>query len=179
MRKSKGKCKIPSLNVDGKIIRDPKEIAENWADYFENLHMPYETTDNDEQASYIVTEINKIVENSNDEDDIFSTQFSFHEVADTIYQMPNGKAPGHDKVCYEHIKFAGTPLLYHLVFLYNSIVALESIPACFKLALKIPIPKGGGKRSQTFDDHRGISLLPVLDKILQKLVLNRILKLRK
>lgn len=32
------------------------------------------------------------------------------------------------------------------------------------------------KHSKTFDDHRGISLLPVLDKILQRLVLNRILK---
>ena len=67
-------------------------------------------------------------------------------------------------------------MLFHLVLLFNAIVALEYVPTCFKLAFKIPIPKGNAKHSKTFDDHRGISLLPVLDNILQRLVLNRILK---
>jgi sarcosine oxidase/L-pipecolate oxidase len=55
------------------------------------------------------------------------------------------------------------------------IIESEKNPVCFKLAIKIPIPKGN-KKSRSFDDHRGISLLPSINKILERIVLSRLLK---
>lgn len=91
-----------------------------------------------------------------------------------VESLPNGKTPGFDGICYEHIKFDGETLLSKLELLFNAIIVSEYIPASFKIGIKIPIPKGKKKQAKTFDDYRGISLLPVLDKILQRLVLNRI-----
>ena len=62
------------------------------------------------------------------------------------------------------------------MLLFNAIVTFEYIPSSFKLAIKVPIPKGSNQQGRTFDDHRGISLLPVVDKILQRIILNRISK---
>jgi hypothetical protein len=36
------------------------------------------------------------------------------------------------------------------------------------------IPKSHNGKNSGFDDHRGISLLPAFDKILQRIILNRI-----
>ena len=49
----------------------------------------------------------------------------------------------------------------------------EEIPAGFKIAIKIPLPKNHNGKKSGFDDHRGISLLPAFDKILQRIILNR------
>ena len=62
-----------------------------------------------------------------------------------------------------------------LLNLCNLIIKTENFPISFKLAIKIPIPKGN-KNSRTFDDHRGISLLPSVNKILERIVLSRLLK---
>ena len=59
------------------------------------------------------------------------------------------------------------------MYLYRNIIEKEYIPRAFKLAVKVPIPKSR-KVKMTFDDSRGINLLPVLDKILERLVLGRI-----
>ena len=49
----------------------------------------------------------------------------------------------------------------------------EEIPASFKIAIKIPLPKSHNGKKSGFDNHRGISLLPAFDKILQRIILNR------
>ena len=59
------------------------------------------------------------------------------------------------------------------MYLYRNIIEKEYIPRAFKLAVKVPIPKSR-KVKMTFNDSRGINLLPVLDKILERLVLGRI-----
>ena len=65
-------------------------------------------------------------------------------------------------------------MLEYLVQLFNSIIKTEYILSSFKLAVKLPIPKGGKIFACTFDDHRGISLLTTFNKILERLVLSRI-----
>ena len=83
--------------------------------------------------------------------------------------LPNGKAPGFDGITYEHIKHGGEVVIDAPLNLFNLIIKSESILISFKLEIKIPIPKGS-KNSRTFDDHRGISLLPSVNKILERIV---------
>ena len=91
-----------------------------------------------------------------------------------VESFPNGKAPGIDRICYEHVNFGDEILRNHLVLLYNAIITFACIPPSFKLAIKVPIPKGSNQQARTFGDHQGISLLPVLGRILQRTILNRI-----
>lgn len=162
------------LEVDGEILDDAEHIAENWANYFENLHR-FECHGNSDDVK---RDVDSIVtkENKHEHQNVLDSPISVFELKRVVEALPNGKAPGLDGICYEHVKFGSDNLLNDLVLLYNAIVTLEYIPASFKLAIKIPIPKGSNQQTHTFDDYRGISLLPVLDKILQRIILNRILK---
>ena len=121
----------PTLEVDEKLVHDPKEIAELWADYFENLHKPSgvdNTSVDARNVEDIEFEILSIAERRNECDDILASPFTVLEIENVVSNLPNGKAPGHDAVCYEHVKYAGSTLLFHLVLLFNAIVALEYVP---------------------------------------------------
>ncbi len=64
-------------------------------------------------------------------------------------------------------------IIHALLNLYTCIIDREEIPNSFKLAVKIPIPKGN-KKGKMFDDHRGISLLSCINKVLERIVLSRL-----
>ena len=64
-------------------------------------------------------------------------------------------------------------IIHALLNLYTCIIDREEIPSSFKLAVKIPIPKGN-KKGKMFDDHRGISLLSCINKVLERIVLSRL-----
>ena len=106
---------------------------------------------------------------------IFSNPITTEEIYTTVKGLPNGKAPGIDGISYEYIKYGGKVVIDALLRLFNLIIESEKNPVCFKLAIKIPIPKGN-KNSRSFDDHRGISLLPSINKILERIVLSRLLR---
>ena len=76
-------------------------------------------------------------------DGILDKLVTTDEIQSVIRKLPAGKAPGHDGVFYEHIKLGEHILVTYLVQLFNSIIKVEYIPSSFKLAVKIPIPKGG------------------------------------
>ena len=88
-----------------------------------------------------------------DIDDILDTPINVDEVSKVVQSLPNGKASGFDGITYEHIKNGGSKLLESLVYLYRNIIEKEYIPRVFKLAVKVPIPKGR-KVKMTFDDSR-------------------------
>ena len=62
-----------------------------------------------------------------------------------------------------------------LLKFYNCIIDRKEIPDSFKLAAKIPIIKSN-KNTYTFDDHRGISLLSSINKVLERILLSRLQK---
>jgi hypothetical protein len=166
------------FNIAAHTAVDPHKITGLWTNYFEDLHefKRYEN-ENIFDSGFLMdieSEIHRMDLLEDESDTVLAQPFALCEVNQVIYDLPNGKSPSFDKICYEHVKYGGPNLLHHIVLLFIAIVCVEHIPLSFKLAVKVPIPKDitGNK---TFDNHRGISLMPVLDKILQKLVSNRIL----
>ena len=166
-----------NLEIGDEMVHDPHKITGLWANYFEYLHefKRYENEnifDSGLILKDIESEIHRLDLLEDESDTVLAQPFTLYEVNQVIYDLPNGKSPGFDKICYEHVKYGGPNLLHHIVLLFNAIVCVEHIPLSFKLAVKVPIPKDiTGKIIIAC----GISLMPVLDKILQKLVLNRIL----
>ena len=81
---------------DGRIISNPEEIANIWADYYQKLLTPEENTnfDNDFKR-YIDKEVSYIIENSSsDFDDILKDPITVKETEDVLIALPNNKAPG-------------------------------------------------------------------------------------
>ena len=123
------------LEMEDKILDHPQEIAEERANYFEKLHK-YEKDDDSE----VIYEVERLAESRN-YDGILSSPVSAFEKKKMVESLPNGRAPGFDGICYEHIKFGSETLLSKLELLFNAIIVSQHIPASFKIRIKIPIPK--------------------------------------
>jgi hypothetical protein len=120
--------------------------------------------------------VDEILKNSESMYDYtFNSSITAEEITSVINTLPEGKSPGVDGITYEHIKYGGEIIVELLLKLFSYVIELEEIPKSFKMAIKIPIPKGN-KTSRTFDDHRGISLFPCINKVLERIVLSRLQK---
>ena len=161
------------LECDGETISDPNKLANLWAGYYEALFTP-NLKFNEQFKTEVDNDVEHLIKQEVQFDGILDEPVTLEELRLIINKLPNGKAPGHDGIFYEHIKMGQCILLDYLVQLFNSIIKIEYIPLSFKLAVKIPIPKGGKTLACTFDDYRGISLLTTFNKILERLVLSRI-----
>ena len=172
VRRKKKKQKVVALEVDNAVLTNPQVVADLWANYYEKLATPPEHEDQEEMKS----KVDEILKNSEDMYDYtFNSSITAEEITSVINTLPKGKSPGIDGITYEHIKYGGEIIVELLLKLFSYIIELEEIPKSFKMAIKIPIPKGN-KTSRTFDDHRGISLLPCINKMLERIVLSRLQK---
>jgi hypothetical protein len=163
---------VVALEVDNAVLTNPQVVADLWANYYEKLATPPEHEDQEEMKS----KVDEILKNSEDMYDYtFNSSITAEEITSVINTLPKGKSPGIDGITYEHIKYGGEIIVELLLKLFSYIIELEEIPKSFKMAIKIPIPKGN-KTSRTFDDHRGISLLPCINKMLERIVLSRLQK---
>ena len=84
--------------------------------------------------------------------------------------MSNSKAPGGDTFTAEHLKYIY--LIGAITWLIIGIVRREKIPQQFKRGPMVPIPKADKDRTVK-DNNRCITLLSVLYKVLDKIILFR------
>ncbi len=96
-------------------------------------------------------------------------------VAKAIKQMSTGKAPGPDAIPTEVFKSDGPSLLHKLTALFQSFWESETLPQKFKDVTTVHIHKSKGNK-RSCDNHRGISLLSIAGKILDRELLNHLLK---
>jgi hypothetical protein len=97
--------------------------------------------------------------------------FTSKDIKKHISKLKNRKVPGYDRITAEHLKYSGPLTNATLAWLLNSIINIEEIPACFKKGLIIPIPKPN-KDCTVKDCNRGITLLPVLYKLFENIIID-------
>lgn len=103
--------------------------------------------------------------------DISTSPPDLNEVIKAIKQLKRGKAPGIDNINVEMLKtddIRSASLLHPLIV---RIWETEQIPSQWIEGLLVKIPKKGDLSS--WDNWRGITLLPTAAKVLAKLLLNR------
>ena len=83
-------------------------------------------------------------------------------------KFPNKTSMGHDRVSNVLVKKLFDTIRYPLCIIFNKSFIEGIYPDKFKLAKVIPLHKGGEK--DDVDNYRSISLLPVMPKILEKLM---------
>lgn len=97
------------------------------------------------------------------------------EVWETIRKLPGKKAPGPDKISNTALKKASKKTILHLTKIFNCCLRLEHFPNPWKQANVVMIPKAG-KNKLTPTNHRPISLLNTMSKLLETLILIRLKK---
>jgi hypothetical protein len=107
-----------------------------------------------------------------DDNSIMRKPFSMPELLKCVSSLKNKKAPGWDNVSAEHIKYGGKDLLCAIRQLFIHMVNTEIVPPDLKKGVIIPIPKGE-KDETIMSNNRGITLLPVIGKLYEKILLNR------
>ncbi len=165
--------KLPS----GKVITDPDEIRDNWKIYFEELYTPKDPKEYDSSFKLFIEKalIDLECQSYTNDDECMKAPITEDEVLRLCNSLKCKKAPGWDGVTSEQIKFGGEFLIKCLSWLFNKITLYEHIPGHFKRGVIVAIPKGN-KDKQLQDNHRGITLIPVMAKLYEKCIMKRIEK---
>lgn len=163
------------LKIEGKLVSDKEQVLGIWRDHCEKLYSPLECENFDEDFKKLVEQ--KVQEYSTLShevtDDPLDTQFQVDEVANVCRSLPNGKAGGLDGIQYEHLKYGGDSCWESLTRILNSIRELEILPESMTTGMIISLFKGKKKSKFDKDSYRGITLLNVIGKILERIILER------
>nr|P21329.1 RecName: Full=RNA-directed DNA polymerase from mobile element jockey; AltName: Full=Reverse transcriptase [Drosophila funebris]AAA28649.1 ORF2; putative [Drosophila funebris] len=99
---------------------------------------------------------------------------TLEEVKELVSKLKPKKAPGEDLLDNRTIRLLPDQALLYLVLIFNSILRVGYFPKARPTASIIMILKPG-KQPLDVDSYRPTSLLPSLGKMLERLILNRIL----
>ncbi len=86
------------------------------------------------------------------------------------------KAPGDDRINYEHVMYGGDQLCYTLCKLYTSMLQYSYIPDGMKTGVIVTLHKGGRKCKTDPDNYRAITLTSSLLKLFERIICRRIEK---
>ena len=162
----------PTTNHDGTILYDPDEINKSWETYYADLHTPKDLPQYNDGHAQMVNETLDSLPSTYFTDDIPSRTFSIEDVQRKCVKLKLGKAAGYDGIYGEHLRYGGHVLYKALQILFNTITVRRVVPSHFKRAVIIPIPKGKNRDATNKDNYRGISLLPVISKVYEQLLLD-------
>ena len=90
-----------------------------------------------------------------------------------ICEQEVGKSPGHDGISMTIIKWCLPYIVAALVSIFNAFMNQGSYPKIFKLAKVTALFKGGIESEA--DNYRPISVLPVLNKVFEKIIHNQLI----
>ncbi|CAH2231394.1 jg27705 [Pararge aegeria aegeria] len=94
------------------------------------------------------------------------------ELIRTIRNLENKKAPGFDLITGEILKHLPMKTIVFLTMLFNAIMRVQYYPIIWKISHICMIPKPGKVPTEP-SSYRPISLLPIISKVFEKILLNR------
>lgn len=169
----KKKNVIPPLATNNGKKYSPLEKAEELASHFADSFSP-NSSPYDPKHDEIYRTFNAPLYNVPHKINFISP----YEIKNIIQNMPNKKAPGHDRINTIILKNLPDNAIAFLNNIYNSILRTGHFPEIWKHSIVHPIPKPNKNHSRA-ENYRPISLLPVMTKILEKLILTRLNKYTK
>ena len=176
--KRKSNSVHPIKTSCNKTLIDPDEIREEWKQYFQVLYTPKDESCYDKEfKNHVKTSLEEMFKESqnNIADDVLTIPITVKEVESVIKGLKSRKAPGYDLLTTECFKYGGIKFKESLTKLFNIICKMEYVSKQFKHGIIVPVPKGN-KDMCDKDNYRGITLLPVIGKIFEKCILQRVEK---
>ena len=77
--------------------------------------------------------------------DIPGGPITVENISTIVSKLKRRKAPGPDRITYEHIVLGGNQMLKCIAKLFNSIILHGKVPHAWKQGLIVPLYKGGDK----------------------------------
>ena len=155
-----------AVTFDHKPTYSSKQIASNFNKQFTTIvkhktNISYRKTDKTVKA----------LPNTNLNTDLLL--ITEQQVKKAIQDSKTNKSTGPDNINIQHLKHLGPKAISLLTDTYNQAILINSIPASWKLAKIIPIPKPNKKPNEG-TSYRPISLLSPIAKTLEKIILPNI-----
>ncbi len=148
-----------------------------WHDHFQDVFCIPEYEDPG-RSDYLKDRVNDIRRQLYNQRTTDHTNFDGIDLMKICESLKEGKACGHDQISYEHIKYGGKLLLKHLRKLFELILQLGCVPNEWRKSVIIMLYKGGNKPRSDTNSYRGISLVPSIAKIFEKIVELELSRLR-
>ena len=128
-----------------------------------------------EFANSISTHIQNIFQNCiNDPTGALKEPLTYEEVASVRSNLKSGVSGV--SLDYEHVSDAGPSLRRLLFHLSQQFFETFSVNKFLKTGIILPLFKGKGAKANNKDNYRGITLFPILCKIYEMILLNRLEK---
>ena len=147
---------------DGKLISGKTETTKRWNEHFKeilNREAPRKPIKDEETVNPEVEEIS-------------TEPPSIEEIKSAIKLLKNGKSAGIDSITAEMLKvdldFSASKVKSLIEKIWNK----EQIPKKWKKGIIIKLPKKGNLKK--CKNWRGITLLPIVSKVLGRILINRI-----
>lgn len=150
----------PVRNADGSWARSNIQKANRFAEHLENTFQP---NDGDDPPNWEET----IQEN------MAIRPTTANEISEVIHEINPKKAPGFDLITGEILKHLPEKAIRKLTHLINASFRLKYVPQIWKIAEVTMVAKPG-KPPNDVSSYRPISLLPVISKLFEKILLKRL-----
>ena len=105
---------------------------------------------------------------------LFDAPPSKEEVHSICRSPRKGSSGGYDQITYEHVLYGG-PALWDLIYdLFLRFFYDNGSSEMLKICMMLPLFKGKGLKAYDKDTYRGIAMFPVITKIFEMILLNRL-----
>ena len=151
--------------LSGKTLYEPDGIRDSWYPHFHTLYKPADKAHYDSNNKVLVDEI--LTEDITDT----PVKCMVTQVRELCHSLKKNKAAGWDLVTGEHMIYGSDTLYNILALIFNHISASHNVPVHFRKGIIVHIPKAKDKNVLSKDNHRGITLVSVVSKIYEKLLL--------
>lgn len=158
--------KVKPKLISGLI--DSNQIAEGFSKYFGSICKPNSQAYNELKCDEFNSKFDHYFGDFLNLDDLFSVEL----ISTVICELKTGRAPGLDGLTTEHLLYCHPSIHLMITYLCNLVLLSGHVPSQFGIGLTFPIEKGRlGNKTVTFDDYRGITISPLISKILEKCIL--------
>lgn len=162
---------LPLIKHNGSLTSSDSEKAELFKIHLSEIFQPHPDIFDPDTISLVNRSLNVPPQSS-----LPIKPFSPNDLKYQILKYPPKKSPGYDLVTAEVVKCLPKRAIVHITHIFNSIIRLSYFPLLWKFSTIIMIHKPN-KPADSTSSYRPISLLPFLAKILEKLILKRILSI--
>ena len=100
--------------------------------------------------------------------------FTYDEIVKCISKLLFKKAPGHDGITAEHLRYGGLSLCRFIHSLFKAMIRAEYAPSNFRKGIQVPLYKGKNTCPLDPDNYRGITLLSSFNKLFEMVIWQRI-----
>ena len=161
-------------NKQDQVVYDIDSVLDVWRTHFSSLSTLRDSEYFDQGHYAHVTESVREWSTEIGHSPFLDPPFSLNEISSCIDKLHFKKAPGHDGVTAEHLRYGGAKLHQAICFLFNACVRYEFVPSNFRKGVQVPLYKGKNSCPLKPDNYRGITLLSSFNKLFEMVIWHRL-----